>query len=58
MTYPLFMTNVDLNRIYLPKSLKELSPIAITKDGYGRLVSIEHPYEFNNLYKRLGFFKI
>ena len=30
------MGNVELHRIYLPKSLKELSPLAIAKDGYYR----------------------
>lgn len=48
MTLPLVMGNEKLNRIYLPKSLKELSPLAIAKDGYSRLVEVNHPYEANS----------
>lgn len=55
MTLPLIMGNVELHRIYLPKSLKELSPLAIAKDGYYRLIALGTPYDigsygdFNNL---------
>ena len=48
MTLPLVMGNEDLNRIYLPKSLKELSPLAIAKSANARLVAVNHPYEFDS----------
>ena len=55
MTKPLIMGAVDLHRMYLPKSLNELSPLAIAKDGYYRLIAVGSPYDmdsygdFNNL---------
>lgn len=48
MTRPLVVGNEDLNRIYLPKSLKELSPLAIAKSANVRLVAVNYPYEFDS----------
>lgn len=31
----------------MPKSLKELSPLAIAKNANARLVAVNHPYEFD-----------
>ena len=54
LTLPLIWGNENVNRIYLPRSLKELSPLGIAKNGYFRLVALGTPYdvgsyEFNNL---------
>ena len=42
------MGNEKLNRLYLPKSLKELSPLAIAKDGYVELHTMDSPYEVDS----------
>lgn len=54
MTVPVIMGSIYINRIYLPKSLKELSPLAIAKDGYMEFHTVNAPYDadsyfFNNL---------
>lgn len=54
MTVPVIMGSIYINRIYLPKSLKELSPLAIAKDGYMEFHTVDAPYDadsyfFNNL---------
>ena len=58
LTFPLFDSYEDaikINRIYLPKSLNELSPLAIMKEGNYRLIALGTPYDigsygdFNNL---------
>ena len=48
LTTPAIMGNEKLNRLYLPKSLKELSPLAIAKDGYGELHTMDSPYEVDS----------
>ena len=54
MTVPVIMGSIYINRIYLPKSLKELSPLAIAKDGYMEFHTVNAPYDadsyfYNNL---------
>ena len=56
LTFPLFDGHENaINRIYLPKSLNELSPLAIMKEGNYRLIALGTPYDigsygdFNNL---------
>ena len=54
MTNPVIMGSIYINRIYLPKSLKELSPLAIAKDGNMEFHTTNAPYDvdsyfFNNL---------
>lgn len=54
MTVPVIMGSIYINRIYLPKSLKELSPLAIAKDGYMEFHTADAPYDadsyfYNNL---------
>ena len=54
MTNPVIMGSIYINRIYLPKSLKELSPLAIAKDGNMEFHTTNTPYDvdsyfFNNL---------
>lgn len=54
MTVPVIMGSIYTNRIYLPKSLKELSPLAIAKDGNMEFHTVDAPYDadsyfFNNL---------
>ena len=54
LTAPVIMGNEKLNRIYLPRSLKELSPLSIAKDGYSEIHTVDAPYDassyfFNNL---------
>lgn len=54
MTVPVIMGSIYTNRIYLPKSLKELSPLAIAKDGYMEFHTVNAPYDadsyfYNNL---------
>ena len=48
LTTPAIMGNEKLNRLYLPKSLKELSPLSIAKDGYGELHTMDSPYEVDS----------
>ncbi|MDY3655043.1 MAG: leucine-rich repeat protein, partial [Ruminococcus callidus] len=48
LTTPAIMGNEKLNRLYLPKSIKELSPLAIAKDGYGELHTMDSPYEVDS----------
>ena len=48
LTTPAIMGNEKLNRLYLPRSLKELSPLAIAKDGYGELHTMDSPYEVDS----------
>ena len=48
LTTPAIMGNDKLNRLYLPRSLKELSPLAIAKDGYGELHTMDSPYEVDS----------
>ncbi len=45
---PTVMDTDKTTRIYLPKSLKELSPIAIAKSGYGTLTNNSAPYEIDS----------
>ena len=48
LTTPTIMGNENINRIYLPRSLKELSPLAIAKNGdYYQVVQSE-PYDVNS----------
>lgn len=48
LTTPTIMENENINRIYLPRSLKELSPLAIAKNGdYYQVVQSE-PYDVNS----------
>lgn len=48
LTAPTIMGNENINRIYLPRSLKELSPLAIAKNGdYYQVVQSE-PYDVNS----------
>lgn len=54
MTVSVIMGSIYINRIYLPKSLKELSPLAIAKDGYMEFHTVNAPYDadsyfYNNL---------
>lgn len=46
LTLPLIYGNENINRIYLPRSLKKLSPLGIAKGAYNyRLVSLGTPYD-------------
>ena len=48
LNVPCVMGNENINRIYLPRSLKELSPLAIAKNGdYYQVVQSE-PYDVNS----------
>ena len=54
MTVPVIMGSIYINRIYLPKSLKELSLLAIAKDGNMEFHTVNAPYDadsyfYNNL---------
>ena len=48
LTTPAIMGNEKLNRLYLPRSLKELSPLSIAKDGYEELHTMDSPYEVDS----------
>lgn len=48
LNVPYVMGNENINRIYLPRSLKELSPLAIAKDGYGACHIVNAPYDVDS----------
>ncbi|MGN0630386.1 MAG: leucine-rich repeat protein, partial [Ruminococcus sp.] len=48
LNVPVVMENENINRLYLPKSLKELSPLAIAKGGYAELHTVNAPYDVNS----------
>lgn len=50
LTAPTVLGNENINRIYLPKSLKELSPLAIAKGGSYNLHNNSEPYETNSYF--------
>lgn len=48
LNVPCVMGNENINRIYLPRSLKELSPLAIAKDGYAEFHTENAPYDVDS----------
>lgn len=50
LTAPTIMGNENINRIYLPRSLKELSPLAIAKECITQQHNASEPYETDSYF--------